>query len=201
VARPREYDEATRRALIDAASRRLAAGGPSAITLRSVAGDVGATTSAIYALFGSKTELLRAVYRAGFDGLARELDRVTPSGLPLRDLYELGLAYRRSALARPSLYLVMFATDVGDAAAPLARDVEVASGTLDRLRATVARCQAAGALDGDDPQPITLQLWALVHGLAMLELRGVLGDEATARAHWDAALFAAARGYAPGGDG
>lgn len=194
MARPREYDETTREALIGAASQRLATGGPDAVTLRDVAMDVGATTSAIYSLFGSKTALLRAVYRAGFDGLAAELDLVPPSAVPLLDLYELGMAYRRSALARPTLYRVMFSPDLaGDA---LAQDVEVAAGTLDRLRDAVARCQAESALAGDDPEPLTLQLWALVHGLAMLELRGTLGDPAAAGAHWDAALRAAARGYA-----
>lgn len=191
--RPREYDEATRAALIDAASRRLAAGGD-AVTLRDVAADVDATTSAIYALFGGKAELLLEVHRSGFAGLAQELGAVERTDEPLRDLYELGLAYRRSALARPALYTVMFGLRGDDAEAGARSDI--AKGTIDRLRQAVARCQAEGALIGDDPAPLAVQLWALVHGLAMLELRGELGDTAAASRHWDEALRAAARGYA-----
>lgn len=196
MARPRQYDGSTREALLDATSRRLAAGGPDAVVLRAIAAEVGATTSAIYALFGSKSELLRAVHREGFARLALELGAVDATDEPLRDLYELGMAYRRSARARPSLYLVMFASVA--TALPGAEHDEVAAGTLDRLRTAVARCQDHGSFIGDDPEPITLQLWAWVHGLALLELRGALGDEETAADHWHAALVASARGYAPG---
>jgi AcrR family transcriptional regulator len=194
MVRPTTYDAATRAALIDAAAAAVAAGGPDAVTLRGVAAAVGATTSAIYALFGSKEQLLRAVQREAFAGLARELERVPSGGDPLDELLELGLAYRRSALARPSLYLVMFSRDPRLVPTEPA-DAAAATATLGRLQGAVGRAQAAGALPGRDPGDITLELWALVHGLASLELLGALGDAAAADRHWQRALQAAVAGY------
>jgi len=193
MARPAVYDADTRAALLDAAARLLAEGGTAAVTVRAVAAEVGATTSAIYALFGSKERLLAAVHRAAFDGLALALADVSIADDPLEELRELGLAYRRSALARPALYRVMFGRD--PVAAPSTEeDAAVARGTLERLSAAVGRAQAAGALPGEDPRPLTLQLWSLVHGLASLELLGALGAPSDAEAVWHDALRAILRG-------
>ncbi|MFA9428887.1 TetR/AcrR family transcriptional regulator [Egicoccus sp. AB-alg2] len=194
MARPAVYDEDTRAALLEAAARRLAEGGAEAVTMRALAREVGATTSAIYALFGSKEGLLAAVYREAFAGLALELARVPVGDDPLRELFELGLAYRRSARARPALYLVMFGRDPV-AAPPSEEDEALAAGTLGRLSSAVARAQAAGALPGDDPLPLTLQLWGVVHGLASLELLGALGDDTAADVTWEQALRAIVRGH------
>jgi hypothetical protein len=40
-----------------------------------------------------------------------------------------------------------------------------------------------------------LQLWALVHGLASLELAGDLGDDQRAAAHWEHAVTTGIQGY------
>jgi AcrR family transcriptional regulator len=197
VGRPRAYDENTRQALIDATARLLAERGLPGVTTRAVAAEVGATTTAIYVLFGSKDELLRAVYRAGFAGLAAEFAAIEPgAGTPAEELLALGLAYRRSALARPELYHVMFGWPSLDPV-PAEDDRTFAMATLERLAAGVGRCQRAGELAGDDPWPITHQLWAVAHGLTTLELRGALGDRDEADVHWLQALAAAYRGYAP----
>lgn len=194
MARPATYDEQTRTALLDAAAQALARGGPDAVTLRGVAAAVGATTSAIYALFGSKDALLAAVYREAFAVLAAELAVVEADDDPLAELLALGLAYRRSALARPLLYPVMFSRDPVAVPADPA-DIEAAATTLGRLRHAVARTQSAGLLPGDDPEPFTLELWALVHGLASLELLGALGEPDQAAARWNQALRAIVAGY------
>ncbi|MEX2505134.1 MAG: WHG domain-containing protein [Egicoccus sp.] len=197
MARPATYDDATRTALVEATATALAAGGPAAVTLRGVAADVGATTSAIYALFGSKDGLLAAVHREAFAGLAHELGQVEVVDDPLLELFELGLAYRRSALARPSLYLVMFGRDPRLVPTD-PDDVAAAAATLGRLRDAVARAQAADSLPGTDPDGVTLELWALVHGLASLELLGALGSATDADARWERALRAIVTGLRAG---
>jgi AcrR family transcriptional regulator len=196
VARPKEHDETTRAALLEAAGRLLAAGGSAAVTTRTVAAAAGTPTRAIYVLFGSKDELLRALHREGFEGLRAELDAVPVNTEPLTELRGLAEAYRRSALARPHLYQVMFGPPI-EGLEPAPEDAELAASTLRRLAEAVTRCQEAGLLTGDDPWPITRQLWALVHGLASLELRGVLGGRDEATAAWGQALRAAAVGYGP----
>jgi AcrR family transcriptional regulator len=196
VARPREHGEATRVALLEAAGRLLATGGPAAVTTRALAAETGTTTRAIYASFGSKGGLLRALHVEGFSGLARAMDAVPRTLDPLDELRQLGLAYRASARNRPDLYQVMFGPPI-DGLAPTAREQALAASTLARLADTVGRCQRAGLVRGSDPWPVTLQLWALVHGLASLELRGALGPPEQAAARWADALAATGRGYAP----
>ena len=104
----------------------------------------------------------------------------------LMDLGALGAAYRAFALADPHFYAVMFgrgvrpATDAPDA---------VAQPTFGVLRDAVAR-----VLPGAGPdrvEDVALGLWGLVHGLASLELAGLVpGDDADRDARYAAALRA-----------
>ena len=171
MARPREHDDDTRDALLTHARRLLHEEGPAALSIRRVADAVGTTTRAIYSVFGSKEGLVRALHRERFGGLDAELSTVPETDHPIADLYALAMAYRRSALARPDLYEVMFACPVPEFE-PDADDQALALGTLDRLRQAVARAVDTGIVRGDVEED-TIALWGLVHGLASLELNGV----------------------------
>ncbi|WP_052667660.1 TetR/AcrR family transcriptional regulator [Nitriliruptor alkaliphilus] len=193
MARPRVYGESTRRELIDAAGALLAERGPAALSVRAVAEAVGATTSAIYALFGSKAELVRGMYVAGFAALDDHLAAVPVTDDPWRDVLELGLAYRASALAEPHLYRVMFDRPVVEFV-PDADDAALALGTLAHLERATARIEATlGLPRGLDLATATRALWARAHGLATLELAGGLGDGGEAL--WRAVLLADQHGW------
>ncbi|MTV26112.1 TetR/AcrR family transcriptional regulator [Nitriliruptoraceae bacterium ZYF776] len=188
MARPRSYDDDTRIELIDAAATLLAREGVAGLSVRAVAEAVGATTSAIYGLFGSKAGLVQAMFAAGFAALDAELDRVPITDDPWADIQELGLAYRRSAVARPHLYQVMFGQPVPEFV-PGPDEAAVAARTLDRLHDAVARAAARDGLAGDlDVDRATVGTWARAHGLASLELAGFLGDDAEAT--WRATMRA-----------
>nr|WP_274387598.1 TetR/AcrR family transcriptional regulator [Salsipaludibacter albus] len=176
--------------MVDAAARRLRAGGPGSVSVRAVADEAGVSTRAVYSLFGSRDELLAELYRRGFAGLAAELAD-HPEGLdPLAELRALGDAYRRSALARPNLYHAMFDGPHGvDDPDPVARS----EATFHVLVDAVRRCVAADLLAGD-PVLLARQLWALTHGLALLELSGSLGDDP--ELVWDQARRAMVLGHA-----
>jgi AcrR family transcriptional regulator len=60
--RRERYSEATRAAVLDAATRRFAAHGFAGTALEDVAADVQATRGAVYHHFASKTALFQAVY-------------------------------------------------------------------------------------------------------------------------------------------
>jgi AcrR family transcriptional regulator len=196
VARPRVYDETTRRELVDAAGALLAERGPAALSVRAVAEAVGATTSAIYALFGSKAELVRGMYVAGFAALDAHLAAVPDTEDPWRDVLELGLAYRASALVEPHLYRVMFDRPVVEFV-PDADDAALALGTLAHLERATARIEASlGLPPGLDVTTATRALWARAHGLATLELAGGLGDGG--QDLWRAILLADQRGWRQG---
>lgn len=195
VARPRRYDDDTRLELVHAAAQLLATDGPAALSVRAVADAVGASTSAIYAVFGSKAELVRAMHRVGFEELEAQLSAVPLTDDPWADLLELGLAYRASAVARPHLYGVMFGRPVPEFV-PDVDDAMLALGTLDHLRRVIQRIAATTGLPGSlDVEQVTRASWARVHGLASLELAGGLGDGGEAL--WREILLADQRGWRP----
>ena len=186
--RPATYDAETRDALLRAAGRILAEEGATMLTVRHLAAEVGATTSAIYALFGSKLGVVRSMYRAGFEHLAVRLGEVSEQD-PLVRIHALGNAYRQAALDRPHLYQVMFACPV-PGFVPNDEDGALASSTLMVLHRAVESALASGAMRGE-AESLTVGLWAIVHGLASLELIGQLGPPATADIVWDTTLDAA----------
>jgi len=169
--RPKAHDEALRARLLEQAGETLSTQGLAALSLRRLAADTGTSTTAVYALFGGKQPLLRAVLDEAFRRLGAHLQRVAPSPDPLEDVVALGLAHRDSALADPHLYDVMFGgLQVGP---PDATSAEAAAAVFDPLRRIVDRAAGAGLLrSGADPATATLAIWAVVHGLVTTQLHG-----------------------------
>ncbi|WP_052667887.1 TetR/AcrR family transcriptional regulator [Nitriliruptor alkaliphilus] len=195
MGRPRIHDERTREALLRAAGRVLAEEGAGAVSLRRLADEVGASTQAIYTVFGSKHGLIQAMHRAGFENLDTHLADVAPDPDPTTHLRGLVLAYRASAASQPHLYEVMFGCPFPEFE-PDEHDQRLALGTLARLRTILDGHARSGALAGHDPEVLTLQIWALAHGLASLERSGALGEPAEAEAIWRSTVDTFLRGLA-----
>lgn len=192
--RPRTHDDALRIRLLDRAGELLSLDGPKALSLRKLAADAGTSTTAVYSLFGSKTDLVNALYIEGFQRFQERLDDVPRSGDPVEDMVRLGLAYRRSALADPHLYLIMFTKAVpgfepNEEAQRLSLD---AIATLENI---VRDGVEAGVFADQEPAGIALACWAQVHGLVSLELNGNLPPDFAVDAVFEAALRANARGW------
>jgi len=173
MARPRVHDDAVRERLLEVASQAVAERGADGVALRDVASRAGTSTTAVYSLFGGRPELLAAVGEEAFRRFAAHLDAAPRTGDPRADLLALGLAYRESALADPHFYRIMF--DVPGAGArapghPSTHDTPTFLVLRDAVRAVV----------GDSPADASVEdaahaLWALVHGLVVLELAGLDG--------------------------
>ena len=112
MARPRTHDEALRLKLLDRAGELIAEDGPKALSLRKLAADAGTSTTAVYSLFGSKPDLVNALYTEGFRRFGRRMAGTRLTGDPVDDLVALGTAYRASALADPHLYGIMFTKSI-----------------------------------------------------------------------------------------
>ena len=168
MGRPRHYDEALRRRLIDECSHVISARGTEGVSLRDLAARAHTTTAAVYTLFGSRSALLQAVTDEAFARFAQYLDEVGPSADPRQDLLDLGLAYRRSAMADPHFYRVMFSSPGGSSE----HSDSLTEPTFDTLRRAVARVLPAA--DAERTELEALRLWAMVHGLVSLELSGLL---------------------------
>ena len=194
MGRPREHDEATRERLLAAAERLSAAKGFDAITVRAVAEEAATTTRAVYALFGSKEGLERALHHAMFTRL-RDLEQGRRRREnPRDDLLELALAYRRWAVERPERYALAMHRFVGKGARPRSEEgLAVSRQALDELVQAVHRCHDAGLLGAEAVDDVVIQLRAVVHGLAELENLGILGPDP--ERHWRAVTSAVLDGY------
>lgn len=170
---PRAANPAVRPALIQAAARLLATGGPGNLSTRRLAAEVGTSTMTIYTHFGSMDDLHAAVRSDGFARIASALGSHAAGEDSVANLAAGGMAYLDAALAEPELYRAMFnhRPPPGDDAGN-----EVFDLLVDRVR----RCiEAARFTDADPSQCPTWagEVWTALHGMATLALAGVLpGD-------------------------
>jgi AcrR family transcriptional regulator len=202
MGRPREHDERTRAALLEAAESLVAEGGPAAVSVRAVAHAAGTSTRAVYSLFGSKEGLVvDALARDAFAVLFTEIDKLVETDDAAGDLIDVGVvAFRRLVLEHPALYRIAFQRVVPglDGGPEL---VATRQRTWEQLLAKVGRLEAAGLLR-DKPVPeAAVEFIAMLEGLANAELRGAVlrllpeGDEERA---WRNALTTLVRGFAVG---
>jgi AcrR family transcriptional regulator len=213
MARPPLYDDALRARLLDAATTAIEQHGPDALALRDVARAAATSTSAVYALFGGKAQLIAAVLDAGFASFGDAQRTAAPRGLRA-----LGIAYREWALAHPVLYRMMFSTQApatvnpdetagasrGSGASPGpegAPDVspDASDLAMQPLQEAIATAQRSGTLAEVPLDVATTAIWGQVHGVVSLELAR-LGPGSL---DWDAAygtvLDTITRSWSPAG--
>ncbi|HLY33190.1 MAG TPA: TetR/AcrR family transcriptional regulator [Jatrophihabitantaceae bacterium] len=155
------------RAEIIAAAKELLAHAARAddVSIRAVADAVGITSPSIYLHFEDKNALFAAVVADVFEELDKAM-LTAADGLtdPLERLRAFGFAYVKFALGHAEHYRIA-ALDP----CPIPEvDRVVASGAFVHFNQTVVECIGAGIFRGDDPLPITLQLWSAAHGIAAL---------------------------------
>ncbi len=193
--RPKLHDDALRVRLLEKAGALLTSVGPEALSLRRLAAAANTSTSAVYALFGGKPGLMRALFLEAFARFGEYQDTVAPSADPLTDIVALGRAYRTSANADPHFYAVMFGS-LMPGFEPTPQDMAHAEATFAPVLDAVRRAIAAGLLRDDDPVLIATALWANVHGLVSLELGGAMQKHAMAPAElFEAAMRANLDGW------
>jgi AcrR family transcriptional regulator len=195
MGRPREHDERTAAALLAAAERTVAEGGPEALSVRGVAGEVGTTTRAVYSLFGSKDGLIAALGVQAFDFLRDGLGALRQTDDPAADLVETGLVFRRLAIERPALYSIGVERDLPNLP-PWQPVCAAADAAFDLLLQHVARLGHAGLLGDQSVREATLQFDALCEGLATLERRGTRTTPFDGERLWRAGLGALIAGFA-----
>lgn len=193
--RPKVHDAALRLRLLESAGATLSSGGLAALSLRTLAAAVGTSTTAVYALFGGKPGLLEALHAEAFSRLGARLGAVPVGVDPVEDLVALGRAYHDAALADPHFYDVMF----GGALPAGERWWAVAAPAFRPVVELVELAVAGGALrPGVQPAVVSYALWATVHGLVSLRLRGLHPADAPRPDEvFDLALRAAVSGWLP----
>jgi len=190
MARPVVHNDSLRQELLAATADLVDREGPARVTLRDVASAAQTSTSAVYSLFGGKSQLLTAVVDDGFRSFRDSQVAAAPGGLPA-----LGAAYRTWALEHQALYRLMF----GGALAAYVEcqpSPDVAGDAMAPLIETVASAQAAGTILMAPVDVVASAIWGQVHGLVSLELAEVGSPETDWAAVYAAALDAVARGWA-----
>jgi AcrR family transcriptional regulator len=151
-----------REAILAAAAATIASDGVGALSLRSIAKDLGVSHTAFRRHFGSREGVLNALAVQGNQVLAQELTAAAADG----DFVEVGVAYVRFAVAHPGHFTVMFRSDLLDNADP---DLVAA-----RSSAYAPLASGVAGKRLDDPEAGQVLGWGVVHGIATLALTGNL---------------------------
>jgi AcrR family transcriptional regulator len=158
-----------REALLEGSRQLVAERGPQGFTLTEAARRAGVSPSAPYRHFKDREEVLGELCRRGFALFGQRLQAASVSaGDPAEALRRMGPAYLAFAREEPGYYAAMFAfqpTSLGEDAPGLVKEkpFETLTGAI------------AGLLPRDerDPRLVAGQIWALSHGVAMLERAGM----------------------------
>jgi AcrR family transcriptional regulator len=156
-----------REALLEAARHLVAERGPQGFTLTEAARRAGVSPSAPYRHFKDREEVLTELCQRGFALFGQRLQAATTGGAsPAEALSRMGPAYLRFAREEPGYYTAMFAFH--GAGRPATEPTR--TGPFAILAQAVASLLPAG---GREPRLVALQVWALSHGVAMLERAGM----------------------------
>ena len=193
--------EQTLREIEQHALAQVAEGGVAALSLNAIAKAMGMSGPAIYRYFGSRDELLAALITDGYRELGESVTtaaRATARRAPARRLAAVAEAYLAWAHANPYRYDLLFSVRPATYSDPaeaieaiqpamvalleLLGEIAGEAGAPSpgaKLEGQLRRWAAAGG-DVDAPPPGVLKLgvlaWSRLHGIASLELAGILGD-------------------------
>lgn len=192
TARARAREELTRE-ITEAARRQLAARGPTALSVRAVARELGMASSAVYRYFPSRDDLLTALIVEGYDAVGAAAEAAAAEGgeaTPLERFLAVCRAVRRWALDHPHEYALLYGTPVPgyrapvDTTGPAARVGLALLATIDpTVAAPGAPPPAAVAADLDRLRPDmgdrtdatltrALLVWTALFGTISFELFG-----------------------------
>lgn len=164
-----------RQRILAAARRIHRTHGPSAVSVRAVAREVGLTPMAIYRHFEDKDALLMALVDEGFGKLEVAFAKASTAKTPLQALERFLLAYGQFALDEPNSFELMFLIRRPGIPAAPASLRSSPSPSAEVLIAAVREAMEAGDIKRDDPGETLLTAWATMHGLITLHLSGRFG--------------------------
>ena len=193
--------EQTLREIEEHALAQVAAGGVGALSLNAIAKAMGMSGPAIYRYFGSRDELLAALVTDGYRELGEVVtaaDAAAARRAPAKRLAAIAEAYLAWARANPYRYDLLFSvrpatySDPAEAIEAIQPAMVALLGLLGEIAGEAGAPAPGGRLDGqlrrwaaargdtDAPPAGVLKLgvlaWSRLHGIASLELAGILGD-------------------------
>ena len=193
--------EQTLREIEEHALAQVADGGVAALSLNAIAKAMGMSGPAIYRYFGSRDELLAALVTDGYRELGEVVtaaDAAAARRAPAKRLAAIAEAYLAWARANPHRYDLLFSvrpatySDPAEAIEAIQPAMVALLEVLGEIAGDAGAPAPGGKLDGqlrrwaaargdtEAPPPGVLKLgvlaWSRLHGIASLELAGILGD-------------------------
>lgn len=169
----------SRNAILDEAREMMSSDGPTAVSLRRLAGRLGVTAPALYSHFDSKDALLAAIAADEFALLIERVESVADGVAdPIERIRLQARAYVDHALDNPALFQVMTVFRPAWSPQQAAPELPMASKSFEVASAAVTEAVDAGLLRETDPLMASLTVWAAAHGVATILLaRPQLGDD------------------------
>jgi AcrR family transcriptional regulator len=187
VHRPYHHGD-LRRVVIETAAAMLSEEKGWQFTLREVARRAGVSHAAPYKHFPDKAALLAELAMRGFEQLEKEVRAaITPAPRSVRkEFLAAAGAYIDFGRNNPALYRLMFSADLGNpSAVHLSERAMSAIGVLYDL---IDRGQRMQVFKSKQLQGQAAGSWALLHGITMLSIDGLLLSEKVGRNAHQAAL-------------
>jgi AcrR family transcriptional regulator len=187
VAQTRSSALADQRArLMEVALRMLEEAGPEALQARRLTAEFGASTQALYTLFGGMPGLFEAIVADGFARFARHVSAVPQTDDPVADFFSQGWAYVDWARSHPQLYRLMFGLTGGGLRLHTGLEMTM-TGTFanfpegqaaaEVMISSLDRVKEAGRIRPVDTVIAAGQFLSATHGYVLLEIGGTFGEE------------------------
>ena len=161
----------TKQAILDAAQQIIAERGTEGLSMREIAQRIEYSPSGLYEYFRGKDEIIQGLCDEGFDRLAERIRyRIATEHTPIQRLIASGVAYLEFATQHREQYMLMFNT-ISDM--HLSLEEIGGNSAYGLLKQTVQECIDAHEFKVHEhygQEEISYQLWALMHGIAMLRL-------------------------------
>jgi len=162
--------------VVATARRNLADGGPSSVSWRGIAREVGVNPATLYTYFDSLDDLFTAVIVESFGRLGAAVGRAAEGATdlePVERVMACARAYRSWAIQHPAEFNLIFTDRIpGYVPPPAGPTVEAQVGIFGPFIAALDDMAGAGDPVQDMPglSAERVALWAVMHGFVMLEI-------------------------------
>lgn len=159
--------------ILKAAMQLYVKGGYENVTMRGIAAKIEYSPGTIYLYFQNKKDIMLQLCYQGFERFLAHQDKLEKIADPLERLSAGGRYYLAFALENPELYELMFATkEIFKESGPDEESVPLRA--FRKFAENVKACLDAGIFSAGEVETTAIALWATLHGLASLLIKGRL---------------------------
>jgi AcrR family transcriptional regulator len=159
--------------ILKAAMQLYVKGGYENVTMRRIAAKIEYSPGTIYLYFQNKNDIMLQLCYQGFERFLAHQDKLDKIADPLERLSAGGRYYLAFALENPELYELMFATkEIFKESGPDEESVPLRA--FRKFAENVKACLDAGLFSAGEVETTAIALWATLHGLASLLIKGRL---------------------------